>query len=300
MAENSPQKPVEGVPVPQLQYRNLALIGAGLVGLWVMAIVSRSQAAMVVLGVITLTLLGGAIYVWRMFKKQQEVVALMQRSAESPEARKKVLAELDASAGDDVMKLLAKANLEAQDDPDKALKTLEAIDIEKVPVMMADDVRMFRAQLYLLKNRVNDAADLADKIQLSRPQQQPESRGMMVATVAEAWARVGKHKEALDLLAATSPDDDTFGKARLPLLFARIFGNHYAGRRELVRKDLITLTKIEVNALGRFLDPRFDVPQEIQRTAREVAERSPEVQAAVSQQVPQNREQRRAMARKQR
>ena len=114
---------------------------------------------------------------------------------------------------------------------------------------------------------------------------------MLAATVAESWARSGKHKEALDLLGTIKPDDDDFEKVRVPLLFARIFAGFAAGQREQVRRDLATLMKQDINLLGRFVAPQARVHPELQKIAREMLQRDPEVRKMVQKQ--QNRAMRR-------
>ncbi len=303
MAEKTLKKPAGATEtatatpgVPMLQYRNLAIMGVALAIIWALAIASRSMAAVGVMAVLTLTLAGGGVYLWRLTVRQRKIMDLMQSASQSPAARRAAIAELSGKDGKeaDALKVLARAQLEAQDDPDKALETLESLDIKKVPLLMQDEVRVARAQLYLVNNRVREALTLANEIQVSRAQQ-PESRGMMAATVAEAWARSGKHTEAADLLGTVSPDDGAYAKVRAPLLFARVFTNFAATRRELVRRDLQTLCTDDPNLLGRFLSPKFKVHPELTKMAREVAMRSPEVRKMAGRQ---NRAQLRAQGRR--
>jgi hypothetical protein len=107
---------------------------------------------------------------------------------------------------------------------------------------------------------------------------------MLAATVAEAWARTGKHKEALDLLDTIKPEDDAYEKARVPLLFARIYAAFAGGRRDEVRKDMGALIKQDVNLLGRFVMPKAKVHPELQKLARDALQRSPEVRKMVQRQ----------------
>lgn len=263
--------------IPGMRYRNLAIVGVVLAGVWAIAIASGSTIAMGVLGVITAALLGLGIYVWRWAKKQQDLMGLVQKGVESPEARKAAIAELEArdGANKDVMNLIARAQLEAQDDPAKALATLEQVNLKDVPSMMADEVRGFRATLYLANNKVREAREMADEIQVSRIQQ-PDSRGVMAATVAEAWARTGKPNEALELLETFKPEDETYAKAHVPLLFARVFANFAAGKRDLARKDLLTLCRENMEFLGRFVMPK-GIPIELKKMAEDVLKRDPNV-----------------------
>jgi hypothetical protein len=271
--------------MPFVQWKNLALIGGGVLVLWALVIASGSRVAMIVMGVLTGVLIGGGIYVWRWVERQRSLAGLLQKAQASPEGRKAVLEQLSAG-GDvdkDVMNLVVRAQLEAQDDPEKALATLDRIDMKKVPALMEDDVKGLRAQLLLLLGQTREAGILCDGIQVSRAQQ-AESRGMLAATVAEAWARSGKSKEAADLLATFTPDNPDYVKVRVPLMFARIFANFAENKKELVRKDMLALVKDDPNYLGRFVHPKFRVHPELQKMAKEVLMRDPNVRKMAQQQ----------------
>ena len=165
-----------------------------------------------------------------------------------------------------------RAQLELQDDPEKAVATLDAIDMKKVPAMMLNEVRGMKAQVYLVKNRVAEASELADQIQLSQIQQ-VEVRSVMAATVAEAWARTGKVKQAGDILSLFSPDDPAFASARVPLLYARIFTHFADSKRDLARKDMVVMCKENFQYLGRFMMPNSGVRPELVQMAQDVIQR---------------------------
>lgn len=271
--------------MPFVQWKNLAFIGGGVLLLWALVIASGSRVAMIVMGVLTGVLLGGGFYVWRWVTRQRNLAGLLQKAQASPEGRKAVLEQLSAG-GDvdkDVMNLVVRAQLEAQEDPEKALATLDRIDMKKVPALMEDDVKGLRAQLLLLLGQTREAGILCDSIQVARAQQ-AESRGMLAATVAEAWARSGKSKEAFDLLATFTPDNPDYVKVRVPLMFARIFTHFAENKKELVRKDMLALVKDDPNYLGRFVHPKFRVHPELQKMAREVLMRDPNVRKMAQQQ----------------
>ena len=203
MAETSPQKNAPATPSPaaapgmMIKYRNLVIAGAVFIALWAMAIASRSSGTMIFLAVLTVVLAGFGLYTWRWYQKQMSLMNLAKRAQESPEARKAAIAELTAreAKDHDVTSTLMRAQLELQEDPEKAVATLDSIDMKKVPAMLLNEVRGMKAQVYLVKNRVDEAAKLADEIQLSQIQQ-PEVRSVMAAAVAEAlwslwWPRAG-------------------------------------------------------------------------------------------------------------
>ncbi|MBL8601952.1 MAG: hypothetical protein JNK72_08510 [Myxococcales bacterium] len=273
-----PAAAAPGAPaMPEIQWKNLLWVAVPLVLLWALVIASGSKIAITVMAVLTGVIVGGGIYLYRLFERQKKLASLMQKASASPEGRKEVLAQLSGSDADkDVMNAVVKAQLEAQDDPEKALDTLNAIDMKKVPALMLDDVRGLKAQLLLLLGKTREAGEICDTIEVSRAQQ-PESRGMLAATVAEAWARSHKEKEAEGLLETFKPDDAAYAKVRVPLLFARIFVNFANKKKELVRKDMLTLVKEDPNYLGRFMHPKFKVHPELQQIATDVLQRDPGV-----------------------
>jgi tetratricopeptide (TPR) repeat protein len=283
---SSPPAPAAPPQMQGLQWRNVGIIGAAVGVLWITAFATNSKAFIIVVAVITVVVAGALVWIYRWAKKQRNLMELLQNANASPEARREALAKLKAApdANKDVMNAIAQAQLQAQDNkPDEALAILEKVDLKKVPAPMADDVRAFRAQLYLVKNRSREARDLADEIKPSNGAT-PEARGMLAATVAEAWARTGKHSEALELLTTIKPDDPDYGQARVPLLYARIFASFAAGKRDDVRKDMTSLVRQDANLLARFLAPQIKVPLELQKMARDVAMKDPTVQKMAKKQ----------------
>lgn len=264
------------------QYRNIGVAAAVFVGLWAMAIASRSTGAMVFLGLLTVALAAFGIYTYRWYTKQKQLMEIAKRGTESPEARAAAIKELEAreKQDGDVTNALMRAQLELQEDPEKAMATLDGIDMKKVPAMMLNEVRGMKAQVYLVKNRAAEAAELADQIQLSQIQQ-PEVRSVMAATAAEAWARTGKVKQANDILGLFSPDDPAYAGARVPLLYARIFTNFADGKRDLARKDMVVLCKDNFQYLGRFMMPNSGVRPELVQMAQEVIQRDDNARKAI-------------------
>lgn len=264
------------IPSMPFQKRDLILTGVAFAVIWGLVIASGSKVAMIVLGVITVAIVGFGAYAWRWFNKQKRLIEIVQKGTESPEARKAALEELSAKGDKDTESLLARVRLEMEEDPHKALETLEKVDLAKVPSVMVDSVKVLKAQLYLLESRTREAADLADGVQIARIQQ-PDERVAAAGIVAEAWARSSKEKEAYDLLKTFSPDDEAYKKSRPALLIARIFTHFASSNRELARKDMISLAKENVMFLGRFLDPRFKVHPLLGKLAQEVAQKDPSV-----------------------
>lgn len=272
-----PNDPTQAMS-PLLNRNTLMTVAGIIVALWLIALVTGSKIVVGIVAVLTLVILGGVVYVWRMAKKQKAMLDLLQGATASPEARKAALEQLTAGdkSGKDVLSQIARAQLQAQDDPDAALATLESIDLAKVPAAAADEVRTFRAQMYLYKNRVKDARNLADDIKLSNAAN-AQSRAMMTAVVAETWARTGKADAALAILEDVKFDDPEAAQVRVPLLFARVFAYFQSGKKERARKDLETLMKVDMNLLGRFAMPGHGAPFELQKMAQEVLRSHPEM-----------------------
>ncbi|MBL8679309.1 MAG: tetratricopeptide repeat protein [Myxococcales bacterium] len=275
-----------------LQKRNLAILGGALLILWITAFASGSKIVVGIAVVLTVAVAGLLLWVWRWVQKQRSVIDIIKEGAGSKEARAAAIAKLDAQDGDgkDVVSQLAKAQLVAQDDPDRALEILERIDIAKAPSPIQDEVRAMRAQLYLVKDRPRDARELADQITIANATE-AASRGMLAAVVAETWARTGKVKEAVELLITIDPDEADFEKVRVPLLMARVFTNFADGKKDKVKKDLRALMDENLNYLGRFANPKAKIHPELQKLAREVLQTNPEVMKLAKK--SQNRAQRR-------
>lgn len=286
--DRSAPDPMAAMQHPLLSRSGLGTI-AGIIGaLWLIAAVSGNTVVTVLIAVLTVAILGGLGWVWRLSRSQRNVMTLLQSGATSPEARKLALAQLQASdkGGKDVLNRIARAQLEAQEDPDQALATLEGIDLDKVPGPAADEVRTLRAQMCLFKNRIKDARVLVDDIKLSNAGN-AQSRAMMVAVVAEAWARSGKHEAAVNLLADIKLEDPEVAPVKVLLLMARAFAHFADGKRERARKDLENLMKIDLNLLGRFVKPGPGIHLELQRLTQDVMRTHPDVRRMARNQGPQ-------------
>ncbi|MSP93387.1 MAG: hypothetical protein EXR79_16605 [Myxococcales bacterium] len=265
--------------------RNALLTAGGAVGvLWLMAAMLASVVLAVLAGLVTVVAIGGYVWLRRMNARQRRVLDLLQGAQASPEARRAAVESL--AAGDqgskDVLSRIARAQLEMQDDPDRALKTLEGLDLVKVPAVAADEVRVVRAQIYLYKGRLPEARGMADDIQLKNAQTSA-ARAMMVAMVAEAWARTGKHEAAWDLLTPVDPHAADLAQVKWPLLFARVFAAYHCGKKERCRKDLEALMGDDVNLLGRFVMPGQKVHPELMKLAQAVVQTHPDVKRMAKQ-----------------
>ena len=172
--------------------------------------------------------------------------------------------------------MVARAQLEAQDDPKKAIATLESLDLAKVPSTSQDDVRVLRAQLYLATGRLRDAANMADGINLGAAPN-AAAKAMVSAIVGEAWARTGKADRALVILDELKIDDAEMGQAAILARMAKVFAAFHAGKKDRARKELEGLMKLDVNYLGRFVMPGGAVHLELQQLAKTVAMNHPDM-----------------------
>lgn len=279
--------PQPDLGMPLLNKKALMTVGGITLGVWVTALATGNVWVIGFVAVLTVALVGLLLWALNMAKKQKEVMALLQKAQGSPEARKAALEELAARdpKGADAMGAIARAQLEAQENPDKALETLAGIDMSKLPQDAADQVRAFRCQLLLFKNRARDARDLADQIQV--PSTGPMAqRVMMSAVVAEAWARTGKANEAMVLLEDFKVDDPEIGEMKPMLLFARVFTHFGVGRKERCKKDMAALMAQDINLLGRFVQPGPGIHIELRQIAAEVLQSHPEARKMARAQQP--------------
>ncbi|MFZ4580125.1 MAG: hypothetical protein ACOYOB_17200, partial [Myxococcota bacterium] len=272
-------------PAQLLSRNSLLTIGGIIAALWLIAAVSGHWIVTTIMAVLTLAILGGLFWLYRLARKQRDVMSLLQGAGASPEARAAALLQLQAKDGGskDVIHRIARAQLEAQTDPDKAILTLEGIDLKKIQAAAADEVRALLGQLYLWKGRVSEARTLADDIKLANAGN-GQSRALMIAVQGESWARTGKHEAALELLNDLKLDDPELAQIRVPLLMARVFATYACGKREKTRKDLMLLMKEDVNLLGRFVSPGQKVHPELQKIAREVLAAHPDMKRMQRQQ----------------
>ncbi|MBI5609452.1 MAG: hypothetical protein HY902_11290 [Deltaproteobacteria bacterium] len=276
MAEPSMDPLQAGFPL--LNKRALLTVAGVTALVWVTAAMTGSMIVLIGVGILTAALAGLLFWAWRQAQKQTKMMQLLQQAQGSPEARKAALEQLAAQdpKGADAIGQIAKAQIEAQENPDKALETLQTIDLSKVPAEAADQVRTFRAQLLLLKNRTREARDLADQINV--PASGPKAaRAMMAAVVAESYARTGKAEAALTLLEEWKLSDPELEQMKPMLLYASVFANFAAGKKERAKKDMKALMELDMNLLGRFVQPGPGIHIELRQIAGEVLQGHPDM-----------------------
>jgi hypothetical protein len=257
----------------------LLRLGIPVLGVWVVGVLIAGFSVSATVQIVSLTIpavvtgLAAGLVFWalRQANKAQGVAGILS-TVQSDDDRQAALSKLDESyKKKDVAAIFAKAQLQLQEDPDQALATLEQIDLRKVMAPIADEARGQRAMIHLLKGQVSLARQLVDNIELKR-HQEPKSRAMLAAVVAEAWARSGQAKKALDLLALYDPQDDDYEQIRPQLYRAQAYACAHTGTLGPLRRALRQLVAQDPRLLGGFLTKKTH--PRLQQEAKKLLERS--------------------------
>jgi hypothetical protein len=259
----------------------LVRLGLILAGVWILfgsiAAFVSSPWNKVVLGVpLLLTGVGVALLVWTMRQaKTAKGVHSILSGVETDEDRKAALQKLstDFKKGDTAA-VFARAQLELQEDPKKALATLETIDLTKVMAPVADEARGQRAMIHLTQGEVSQARQLADNIDLSR-HQDARTRAMLASVKAEAMARSGDAKKSLEMLNVFDFEDATFEQIRPQLYRAMAYAAAYESDMGGMRKALRKLLAVDVRLLGGFMMKKTHPL--LQKEAKKMLEQSGQV-----------------------
>jgi hypothetical protein len=261
--------------------KRLIIIALITIAAWAFAIYTGSLVLQIIVGVLTLAMLILMFISFRMLAKQKKVVSLLQGSTASPEARKDALAKLaEGKDADSPTNIFARAQLQAQDDPEAALRLLDRIELSKYPPMMQDDVSILRVQLCLGTGRTQEARKSADLINLDNPQR-AQMKAMSSAIIAEAWARTGKSKDALALLDGIEYPKENRDQIEVQARIARIFARFASNQRGAARNELNALANENPDYLGKFVMPQFKVHPELQKLARSVLQSHPSSRQAI-------------------
>lgn len=228
-------------------------LGIPLVVAWVVAIVIPGWIPKVVVGVFTVAGLGLLAYVVRYASRARAVANIVQNAGATKESRKEALAKLDADfKKDDTAAVFAKAQLQMQEDPREALKTLEQIDLAKVLAPHADQARSQRAMIHLMLGETDEAKKLVEGIDLSRHKEAKE-RAVMTAIIAEAWARSGQAKRAVELLDKIDDKDEAFADIQPQLLRSRAFAHAWTNETKQMKATLKRLAHLNAQYLMGFV-----------------------------------------------
>lgn len=240
-------------PLSQLNPRSLAIrVGIPALIVWAIALAIPGIWPKAVAGV--LTVIVGGVIVWALrFATRTRAVAQIVQTADSAEARKDAIAKLDTEfKKDDTAATFAKAQLQMQEDPRAALRTLETINLDKVMAPMADEARAQRGMIHLILSETDEARALVDKIDMTR-HKEPRIRAMMAAIVGEAWARTGQAAKAVELLETFDPSDEAFAELKPQLLRSRAFAYAWANNTKQMKTTLRSLSALNPQYLSGFV-----------------------------------------------
>jgi tetratricopeptide (TPR) repeat protein len=248
---------LDQIEQPKMNWKVLGLIGLALAVLWVIAGILQpniGNIGFIVAGVLTLIALGFLVWIWRLTRKSADIANIL-KGATDKESRLAALEQLRARqspGGKDALNAIAQAQLVAQENPGEAIRILEAIDLDKAPAMVQDDVRANLAMFYLMHGRARDARALADDIRLDR-QPQARAKAMYAAVVAESFARTGKAEEARKLLETFDPADKEFGQVSGMLLRAQVYTYTATKKRGRAREAMERLLQVDPNMVAAFV-----------------------------------------------
>jgi len=240
-------------PLAQLNPKALGLrIGIGALVVWGIALAIPGWWAKIVAAVLTLVVAGLVVWALRFARRTRAVAQIVQK-ADSAEARKEAIAKLETDFGkDDTAAVFAKAQLQLQEDPRTALRTLETIKLDKLMAPMADEARAQRAMIHLMLGETDEARALADGVDMSR-HKDAKARATMAAIVGEAWARTGQAKKAVELLETFDPADAAYADIRPQLLRARAFAYAWANNTKQMKNTLRALSGMNPQFLTGFV-----------------------------------------------
>jgi hypothetical protein len=262
---DAPQKPAFDLKKAGIR------VGLILAVVWVVAIIIHHVIAYAVAGALTLAVGGVAVWLLQYMKKSEALGAIL-KGADTEEGRKAAIEQLETGfKKKDSQAVLAKAQLQMQDNPRQALETLESVNLEKMLGPMADQFRAMRAMLHLTLGETAQARALADELDLGK-QQEPKTRAMFATVAGEAWARTGQAKKALETLELFNPDDPEFAEVRAQMWRARAFA--YAAQNDMkgVSRSLKRLADMNAQLLGMFIGQKKIHPL-LEREAKQIVMR---------------------------
>jgi hypothetical protein len=250
-------------------------VGAILLVGWVLAGIVTSYAhtkwPLYVAATLTVAVAAAGVWMIRYVKKSEALGAIL-RGADNEEGRKEALKKLESEfKKGDVQATMARAQLEMQEDPRKAIETLETIDLAKQMTPVADQVRALRASIHLSLGEAQKARVLADQLDLGK-QQEPKTRAMFAAVAGEAWARTGNGKKAIEVLELFDPEADDMGEMRIQMLRARAFAYASTGDTKAADRTLKKLADTNVNLLAMFIGKK--IHPLLERSAKNLLMRS--------------------------
>lgn len=246
-------------------------VGAVALVVWIIAAIVPGWIPKAAAGALTLG--GVAVLVWlnRYVKKTSALGAIL-KGADSQEGRKKALEQIAQQfKKGDTQAVIAKAQLQMQDEPRAALATLEAINLDKELAPVAGQIRAMRAMIHLTLGETTEARALADKLDLGK-QQESKTRVMFAAVAAEAWARTGQGQKAVDTMDLFNPEEPDMADMRAQLWRSRAFA--YAATNDVkgVARAVKKMAEMNPQLLGMFVGQKKVHPL-LEREAKQLVMR---------------------------
>ena len=242
--------------------------GALVVVVWLIALIVRHWIGFAVAGVLTVAGVVALFWLRRYMAKTQALGTIL-KGADTQEGRKAALERIDTEfKKGDTQAVIAKAQLQMQDDPRAALGTLEAVNLDKELGPIAGQIRAMRAMIHLTLGETAEARALADKLDLGK-QQEPKTRVMFAAVAAEAWARTGAGRKAVDTLDLFNPEADDMGELRAQLWRSRAFAYAAVNDTKGITRSVKKLASINPHLLGMFVGQKKVHPL-LEREAKQV------------------------------
>lgn len=261
----------------------LTRTGLVVAAIWALCIAmysfQKSIAWLIIPAVLTVGVIGAYFWMRRMLDKQKALGAILD-GAGTKEGRAEAIEKLGRDfKGDDAQAVLARAQLEAQDDPRKALETLETVRLDKVMAPVAAQVRAMRAMLHLSIGETDKARQLADALDLGK-QQDGKMRAMFATVAGEAWARTGLGQKAKDTLELFDPEEEAHADLRPQMWRARAFAYAATGDTRSMKHALRRLLAVNPHLLGMFVGQKRVHPL-LEREAKQMVMKSGIVQKQV-------------------
>ncbi|MGZ3419188.1 MAG: hypothetical protein ACXVEE_15050 [Polyangiales bacterium] len=237
---------------PQLDAKTLGLrVGIPVAIAWVIAFFIKGWIPKAVVGVLTAAALGLVWFALNFTKKTRRVQSIVA-DAKTKEDRKAAIEKLESEfKKDDSAAIFAKAQLQMQEDPEQALRTLESIDLAKVMPAVADEARGQRAMLHLMLGEPKEARALADAIDLSRHSDQ-KAKATLASVICEAWARTGQAKRAVEILGLFDLEDPVLADVKPGLLRAQVFAFGAIDDLKSARTAMHQLAKVDARIVAGF------------------------------------------------
>jgi hypothetical protein len=254
---------------PPVNLSKIYLRGAALVAVvWIIAAIVRHWIGFAAAGALTVAGLVGIWWLRRYMAKTQALGSIL-KGADTAEGRQAALSRIDSEfKKGDTQAVIAKAQLQMQDDPRAALGTLEAVNLDKELGPIAGQIRAMRAMIHLTLGETAEARALADKLDLGK-QQEPKTRVMFAAVASEAWARTGAGRKAVDTLDLFNPEADDMGELRAQLWRSRAFAYAAVNDTKGIARSVKKLSEINPHLLGMFVGQKKVHPL-LEREAKQV------------------------------